>query len=83
MRLEVPIRLQAAIAQSTLREERCRDLAFDEDFVERLRMGLPRLESMACFVYGSRETARDLAQDALRTRLVEAASIDEAHLLER
>jgi RNA polymerase sigma-70 factor (ECF subfamily) len=38
-------------------------MAFDSNFTERLGAILPRLESMACFITGSRETARDLVQD--------------------
>lgn len=38
-------------------------MAFDKDFAEQLRLILPRLESMAFFISGSREIARDLVQD--------------------
>lgn len=38
-------------------------MALDNDFAEKLRLILPRLESMACFMCGSRETAWDLVQD--------------------
>ena len=36
----------------------------DNDFAERLVDIVPRLESMACFITGSKEAARDLVQDA-------------------
>lgn len=38
-------------------------MGFDTDFAEQLEAILPRLESMACFITGSREKARDLVQD--------------------
>lgn len=38
-------------------------MASNRDFAKRLADILPRLESMACFITGSRETARDLVQD--------------------
>ncbi|MGI9433587.1 MAG: RNA polymerase sigma factor [Geminicoccaceae bacterium] len=38
-------------------------MAFDRDFASQLGAILPRLEGMACFITGSRESARDLVQD--------------------
>jgi RNA polymerase sigma-70 factor (ECF subfamily) len=39
-------------------------MAFDKNFTERLKKILPRMESVACFITGSREIGREIVQDA-------------------